>query len=174
MPYGILRRPGHRPPADRGELRPRSRPDRPGLRDAGRAPPTGQTGPRPPRAGLAGDRRTRIIALARRDPDAQTVTLVLDATTANIAMFAITAHARDREAHLREIERYGQTLPEGSYGRANRQTIAAHEARLAARLRAIEHAYRTAIDYDAAFTPAQRAQALSFADHVPDWEIESE
>src|SRR5882762_5857513 len=35
----------------------------------------------------------RITALARHDPETGTVTLVLDATTANVAMFAIAAHA---------------------------------------------------------------------------------
>lgn len=34
----------------------------------------------------------------------------------HIAMFAIAAHA-EREAHLHEVERFGQTLPVGSYGR---------------------------------------------------------
>ena len=88
----------------------------------------------------------RILALARHDPETQTVSLVLDATTANIALFAIAAHADEREAHLREVERSGQNLPEGSYGRRNRQAIAARETRIAARLRAVEHAYRTAIE----------------------------
>ena len=50
----------------------------------------------------------RILALARRDPETQTVSLVLDATTANIALFAIAAHADEREAHIREVERSGQ------------------------------------------------------------------
>jgi len=95
----------------------------------------------------------RILALARRDPETQTVSLVLDATTANIALFAIAAHADEREAHLREVERSGQNLPEGSYGRRNRQAIAARETRVAARLRTVEHAYRTAIERDAAFIP---------------------
>ena len=49
------------------------------------------------------------------------VSIVLDATTANIAMYAIAAHADEREAHVREVERSGQNLPEGSYGRRNRQ-----------------------------------------------------
>ena len=80
----------------------------------------------------------RIVALAARDPDSQTVTLILDATTASIALFAIAAHADEREAHLREVERFGQSLPEGSYGRRNRQAIAARETRIAARLRAVE------------------------------------
>jgi hypothetical protein len=66
------------------------------------------------------------------------VTLVLDCTIANMAMFAITAHADEREAHLREAERFGQNLPEGSYGRRNRRAIAARETRVVARLRAPE------------------------------------
>src|SRR6476620_1440455 len=47
----------------------------------------------------------RITALARHDPETGTVTLVLDATTASIAMFAVAAHAGEREAHVREVER---------------------------------------------------------------------
>jgi hypothetical protein len=66
-------------------------------------------------------------------------------------MFAIAAHADEREAHVREVERYGRTLPEDSYGRRNRQDIAAHETQVVARLRAIEQAYRTAIDHDTAY-----------------------
>jgi hypothetical protein len=93
----------------------------------------------------------RILALARRDPQSQTVTLVLDATTANIAMFAIAAHADEREAHIREVERFGQNLPEGSYGRRNREAIAARETRVTARLRAVEQAYRTAIERGTAY-----------------------
>jgi hypothetical protein len=102
----------------------------------------------------------RILALARRDPDTQTVSLVLDATTANIAMFAIAAHADEREAHVREVERSGQNLPEGSYGRRNRQAIAARETRVATRLRAVEQAYRTAIDRETAYTPPEPSRTL--------------
>ena len=102
----------------------------------------------------------RILALARRDPETQTVSLILDATTANIALFAIAAHAGEREAHLREVQRYAQDLPEGSYGRRNRQAIAARETRIAARLRAVEQAYRTAIDRDATSTPSEPTRAL--------------
>ena len=97
----------------------------------------------------------QVFALARRDPETQTVSLVLDATTANIAMFAIAAHADEREAHLREVERFGDSLPEGSYGRRNRQAIAARETRIATRLRAVEQAYRTAIDRDTTYTPPE-------------------
>jgi hypothetical protein len=128
----------------------------------------------PPQQALSQADGPQVIAMARRDPHSQTVSLILDAATANVALFAIAAHADEREAHVREVERFGHSLPEGSWGRANRQAIAAREARLAARLRAVEHAYRTAIDRDAALTASQRARTLSFADHIPDWEMEPE
>ena len=59
-----------------------------------------------------GTERPGITALARYDPDGQTVTLVLDAATANTAIYALTAHAQEREAHLREIQLHAQDLPE--------------------------------------------------------------
>jgi hypothetical protein len=43
-------------------------------------------------------------------------------------------------------------MPEGSYGHRNRQAIAARETRVAARLRAVEQAYRTAIDRYTTYT----------------------
>ena len=116
----------------------------------------------------------RILALARRDPETKTVSLVLDATTANIAMFAIAAHADEREAHVREVERFGQDLPEGSYGRRNRQAIAARETRVAARLRAVEQAYRTAIERDAIFTPPEPNRLVRSPENEADREIELE
>jgi hypothetical protein len=97
----------------------------------------------------------RILALARRDPDSRTVSLVLDAATANIAMFAIAAHADEREAHVREVQRSAQTLPEGSYGQRNRQAIAERETRVAARLRAVEQVYRMALDRSATHSPPE-------------------
>ena len=63
-------------------------------------------------------RRTLPTVLARRDPDNRTVTFVLDSVTADIAIYAIAAYAGEREAHLREVEIYGQELPEGSCGNA--------------------------------------------------------
>jgi hypothetical protein len=114
----------------------------------------------------------RPVALAGRNPDSQTVTLVLDATTASIAIFAIAAHADEREAHIREVERFGQTLPEGSYGRRNRQAIAGRETRVAARLRAVEYAYRMAIDRDATVTPSEPTKACRFPEHAADREID--
>ena len=102
----------------------------------------------------------RILALARQDPETQTVSLVLDATTANIAMHAIAAHADEREAHVREVERSGRNLPEGSYGRRNREAIAARETRVAARLRAVEQAYKTAIERGTAYRPSESTRTL--------------
>ena len=102
----------------------------------------------------------RITALARHDPETGTVTLVLDAATASIAMFAVAAHAGEREAHAREVERSGADWPDGSYGRRNRQAIAARETRVAARLRAVEQAYGTATGRDTAYTPPEPARAL--------------
>ena len=102
----------------------------------------------------------RITALARHDPDTGTVTLVLDATTATVAMFALAAHAGEREAHVREVERSGRSLPEGSWGRRNRQAIAARETRVTARLRAVEQACRTATGRDTAYTPPEPTRAL--------------
>ncbi len=115
-----------------------------------------------------------VTALGRHDPETQTVTLVLDVTTASIAMFALAAHVDEREAHIREVEQFGQSLPEGSYGRRNRQAIAARETRIAARLRAVEQAYRTAIDRDAVFSAPEPTKACRFLEHAADREIELE
>jgi hypothetical protein len=116
----------------------------------------------------------RIIALADRDPETQTVSLILDVTTANAAIFAIAAHADEREAHVREVEQFGQSLPEGSYGRRNRQAIAARETRVASRLRAVEQAYRTASERDIVFRPPEPTRACSSPEHSPDREMELE
>ena len=116
----------------------------------------------------------RILALARQDPETQMVSLVLDATTANIAMYAIAAHADEREAHVREVERSGQNLPEGSYGRRNRQAIAARETRIATRLRAVEQAYRTATEHDTASRPPEPTRTSRSPERQADMEIELE
>ena len=116
----------------------------------------------------------QITALAHPDPETQTVTLILDAATANTVMFAIAANADEREAHIREVEQLGQRFPEGSFGRRNRQTIAAREARVASRLRAVEHAYRTAHERDAMPSAPDSPKAFRSPEHVPDREIELE
>ena len=76
-------------------------------------------------------------------------------TTASIAIFAIAAHAGEREAHSREVERSSADWPDGSYGRRNRQVIAARETRIAARLRAIQHAYQAVARHETAYTPRE-------------------
>ena len=86
----------------------------------------------------------------------------------------MAAHADEREAHVREVERYGQTLPEGSYGCRNRQAIAARESRIAARLRAVEQAYRMAIERDAAVRPPDPTRVCHSPEHAADREIELE
>jgi hypothetical protein len=113
-----------------------------------------------------------ITSLACRDPETGTVTLVMDAATANIAIFAIAAHADEREAHVREVEQFGASLPDGSYGRRNRQAIAARETRIATRLRAAEHAYHTAIERDAVFAPPEPIPTPRSPEHAADKEIE--
>jgi hypothetical protein len=88
-------------------------------------------------------------------------------------MFAVAAYADDREAHVREVEQFGEKLPEGSYGKRNRQAIAARETRVAARLRAVERAYRAAIERDAEVA-SEPARAVYPADHQGDHEMELE
>jgi hypothetical protein len=89
----------------------------------------------------------------------------MDAATANIAIHAIAAHAGDREAHIREVELYGQKLDDDSYGKHNRQAIAARETRVAARLRAVEQACRTAVEHDTAYSPAELAPTPRSPEH---------
>jgi hypothetical protein len=115
----------------------------------------------------------RIIAVARRDPETQTVSIILDDTTANTALFAIAAHADEREAHVREVEQFGQSLPEGSYGRRNRQAIAAREMRVAGRLRAVEQAYRIANERNLVIEPPESQSARRPPEHAADREIEA-
>jgi len=113
----------------------------------------------------------RITALARHDPETGTVTLVLDAATASIAMFAVAAHAGEREAHAREVERSGADWPDGSYGRRNRQAIAARETRVATRLRAVQHAYQATAGHDTAYTPPKPTRALRSPELQPGRQI---
>ena len=105
-----------------------------------------------------------ITILARHDPHSQITVLVLDSVTADAAIYAIAAHAEEREARLRKVQLSGQNLPEGSYGRTNRQLIADRETRIAARLRAVEHEYHAAIERDAVSTPPEPTGALRAPD----------
>jgi hypothetical protein len=116
----------------------------------------------------------RVLALARRDPEIQTVSFVLDATTTNIAIHAIAAHADERESHVREVERFGQSLPKGLYGRRSRQEIAARETRVTTRLRAVEQASREATEREAAYGPPEGAPAVRSSGREADREVELE
>jgi hypothetical protein len=113
-----------------------------------------------------------ITVLARHDPHSQITTLVLDSVTADAAIYAIAVHAQEREAHLRRAELDGQNLPEGSYGRTNRQLIADRETRTAARLRAVEHEYHAAIERDAISAPTEVTEACRFVGFTSNREIE--
>ena len=115
-----------------------------------------------------------ITVLARRDPQSQITTLILDSVTADAAVYAIAAHAEEREAHLRQVQLSGQSLPEGSCGRTNRELITDRETRIAARLRAVEHEYHTAIERDTVSTPPEPAGALRAPELVSNREIELE
>ncbi len=115
-----------------------------------------------------------MIALAHRDPDSQTVCLILDASTASTAIYAIAAHADEREAHIREVERSGRNLPDGSYGQRNRQAIAARETRIATRLRAVERAYRIASERDTVLELPEPTGAPLSPGAAADKEIELE
>jgi hypothetical protein len=113
-----------------------------------------------------------VIALTRWDPMSRTVSLIMDPTTANITMFAVSAHAGDREAHVRgragrrKVARglLRQTQPSGH--RRPRSSVSA-------RLRAVERAYRSAIEHDAEVKP-EPAKATHLTEHVADREMEPE
>jgi hypothetical protein len=115
----------------------------------------------------------RITAHASQDPENPTVTLTMDPATAGIAIFAIAAHASERETYAREVRQFAQGLPEGSYGRQNRQSIAARETRAAHRLRAIERAYQIALGRTAETTPEPMITRTD-ADQAADRDMELE
>jgi hypothetical protein len=103
-----------------------------------------------------------VTAVARRDPDSRTVSLILDDTTANMAIHAISLSAADREAHMREVAQYADEYPENSYGQVNRRDIAAREMRIANRLRAVEGAYRK-LDREEPLEPTELSASLNKA-----------
>jgi hypothetical protein len=64
--------------------------------------------------------------------------------------------------------------PKSSYGRRNRQAIAARETRVATRLRAVEHAYRTATEHDTAPKRKEPTGMLRSPELQPDRQIDLE
>ena len=128
----------------------------------------------PPRAGLARNRRPpdhRHGPPRPRDPDRQLHPR---------CHHREHRHVRHRRARRRtrgpppRSRASGQNLPEGSYGRRNRQAIAARETRIAARLRAVEQAYRTAIERDATYTPSEPSRTLRSPELQPGRQIDLE
>ena len=81
---------------------------------------------------------------------------------------------RTRSPPPRNRSSTARNLPEGSYGRRNRQAIADRETRIATRLRAVEHEYHAAIERDAVPTPPEPAGALRAPELVSNREIELE
>jgi len=114
-----------------------------------------------------------VTAHATRDPSDPTITLRMDAATAGLVMFAIAANATDRENYARETERFSQGLPEGSFGKANRQAITARETNAASRLRAIERAYQIALGRATTAIPGH-SSTPSQASQEPDHDMELE
>ncbi len=89
-------------------------------------------------------------------------------------IFALAGHADECEAHLREVQRHARAWPEGSCGRQNRQAITARETRIAARLRAVEHAYQAAAEPGTTCTPPEPIGAPPTPRPAADREIELE
>jgi hypothetical protein len=58
--------------------------------------------------------------------------------------------------------------PLGSYGQRNRQAIATRETRVAARLRAVERAYRIAIERNVIYRPTDPANLRRSSEHAAD------
>ena len=59
-------------------------------------------------------------------------------------------------------------------GRRNRQAIAARETRVAARLRAVQHAHQAVAGHDTALTPPEPARTYRPLEPTADREIELE
>jgi hypothetical protein len=113
----------------------------------------------------------RPIAMAHHDQASDTVTFIVDPAIADAAIYAITSNAMEREARIRHIQQASQHLPEGSYGRENREAIIARETQITNGLRAIEGAYRAALHP----TPApELSRVLPPPARTPDHELELE
>ena len=110
--------------------------------------------------------------MACYEPDSQTVSQLLDTATANAAIHAISVSAADREARTREIQHYAQSLPETPTA-AKTAKPSPPVKRKTARLRAVEHAYRTAIDHDSPPAP-ELAQVFRPVGRTLDQELELE
>lgn len=86
------------------------------------------------------------VAEVYPDEEDRTVTMLLDSKTAAVLLYAARLLFTNCEAHAREVRLAAGQLPEASYGRKNREEIAARQERIASRIRALDLAYRQAVD----------------------------
>ena len=98
----------------------------------------------------------------------------MDPVTANMAMYAIAALANESEAHSRELEAAAGRLPDGTYGQANRNAMAARQTRIASRLRDVQRAYLAATEEIAVLVPPPHAIPDRGLTRRPVAEIEAE
>src|SRR5271166_2408120 len=114
---------------------------------------------------------SRILVLARRDPETQTVILIMDAAADMASTPSLLTLMNEKPTFARSSG-LARSCPGGSYGRRNRQAIAIRDTRVAARLRAVAQAYRIAIERDAAIEPDYTV--LRSPERVADREMELE
>ena len=157
----ILQQPGRRTRPDRRELRRRLRPDRPRRRATRPVPRPGPARPRPP-CSRPGPRPTAPGSspwpAATPRPRRSASSWTPPPPTSPCSPSPLTP-TNERPTSARS-NGPASNLPEGSYGRRNRQAIAARETRVAARLRAVEQAYRTATEHGTAYTPPEPTRTL--------------
>jgi type IV secretion system protein VirD4 len=85
--------------------------------------------------------------------DTGTLYLIAEAVSAEAPVAPLFAAMASEIHYAAAVEHYAEQFPKNSDGRRNRQAIAAREARVAARLKAVECAYRTAIERGTAIKP---------------------
>ena len=96
-------------------------------------------------ADRGGERSSPLLANVYHDPGRRTVTLLLDAETAEAVIFAVRILVANSEGRAREARLAGAALPLDSYGAANRHAIASRHERTAKRLRVLEEQYRDVV-----------------------------
>lgn len=86
------------------------------------------------------------MAIVYPDEERGTVTMVMDERTAAVVIHAVRAFTSDKEAHAREVLAVAERMPEGSYGRKNREEIATRSGRVGRLGRMVVDAYQKVID----------------------------
>lgn len=80
------------------------------------------------------------------DEEAGLITFTMDTRVAGIVIHAVRQLAAEKEAHKREVMAVAERMPEGSWGRKNREEIATRLGRIARPCRSLERAYQDVID----------------------------